>query len=55
MLALLQTTSGYRILGLLHILSAMAAFGPLFLYTPLKKTGETTLQELVNGNCRHRG
>ena len=42
MLALLQTTSGYRILGLLHILSAMAAFGPLFLYTPLKKVGETT-------------
>ena len=42
MLALLQTTSGYRILGLLHILSAMAAFGPLFLYTPLKKAGETT-------------
>jgi len=41
MLALLQTTSGYRILGLLHILSAIAAFGPLFLYTPLKKAGET--------------
>jgi hypothetical protein len=43
MLALIQTSSGYRILGFLHIISAMAAFGPLFLYTPLKKAGETTV------------
>lgn len=43
MLALLLTSTGYRVLGFLHIISAMAAFGPLFLYTPLKKAGETTV------------
>ncbi len=43
MLALLLNSTGYRVLGLLHIISAMAAFGPLFLYTPLKKAGETTV------------
>ena len=33
---------GYRALGLLHILSAIVAFGPLFLYPGLRRAGETT-------------
>ncbi len=41
MLALLQNSAGYRILGLLHIISVVVAFGPAFLYTPLKRAGET--------------
>lgn len=41
MIALLFTDTGYRVLGLLHILSAIAAFGPLFLYPPLRRNGET--------------
>lgn len=32
---------GYRIMGLVHILSAIIAFGPLFLYPGLRKAGET--------------
>lgn len=31
----------YRLLGMLHILSAVVAFGPLFLYPGLRRTGET--------------
>lgn len=41
MLAITLTSSGYRILGLLHIISAVVAFGPLFLYPGLRKAGET--------------
>ncbi|MEO6571531.1 MAG: hypothetical protein ABIO83_08280 [Ilumatobacteraceae bacterium] len=41
MLALTVNSSGYRVLGLLHILSAVVAFGPLFLYPGLRKAGET--------------
>jgi hypothetical protein len=41
MLALLQTSTGYRILGLLHIITAISAFGPVLLYPGLKKAGET--------------
>ena len=41
MLALTLDSTGYRILGLLHILSAVVAFGPLFLYPGLRKAGET--------------
>jgi hypothetical protein len=37
---LLQTTP-YRIMALLHILAAIVAFGPLFLYPQLRKAGET--------------
>lgn len=38
----LETTFGYRVMGFLHILSAIIAFGPLFLYPGLRKAGETT-------------
>ena len=41
MLAILPLSTGYQILGLLHILSAIAAFGPLFLYSRLQRSGET--------------
>jgi hypothetical protein len=41
MLAILEISTGYQILGLLHILTAITAFGPLFLYTGLRKAGQT--------------
>lgn len=42
MTAILLDTPGYRIMALLHILSAIVAFGPLFLYPGLHKAGETS-------------
>ena len=42
MLALFQTSFGYRMMGLLHILTAVAAFGPTFLYPTLRKAGQTS-------------
>jgi uncharacterized membrane protein len=41
MFAVLLDTPAYRIMALLHILSAIVAFGPLFLYPGLRKSGET--------------
>ena len=42
MLALVfETSFGYRVMGLLHILTAVAAFGPTFLYPTLRKAGQT--------------
>lgn len=38
-LALLVTTTGYRIVGILHIIAAIAAFGPLFVYPSLQRAG----------------
>lgn len=41
MLALqFETSFGYRVMGFLHILSAIIAFGPMFLYPGLRKAGE---------------
>ncbi|MEZ5383092.1 MAG: hypothetical protein R2754_15015 [Microthrixaceae bacterium] len=34
-------TTGYKIMLLLHVLSAVVAFGPLFLYPPLRRAGAT--------------
>lgn len=42
MIALLDVSIGYEIMGLLHILSAVVAFGPMFLYPRLRRNGETT-------------
>ena len=42
MFALLEISTGYQIMGLVHILSAVVAFGPLFLYPGLQRNGETT-------------
>jgi uncharacterized membrane protein len=41
-IAILLDTTPYRIMSLLHILAAVVAFGPLFLYPGLRKAGETT-------------
>ena len=41
MFALLLDSAGYRIMGLLHIIAAVAAFGPVLMYPGLKKAGET--------------
>ncbi len=38
-LAILDFSTGYKIIGLLHILAAIVAFGPLFLYPTLQKAG----------------
>ena len=40
-IALLDISTPYQIVGLLHILAAIVAFGPLFMYPALRKAGET--------------
>jgi hypothetical protein len=40
-LAILLPDFGYRLMALLHIAAAVAAFGPLFLYPSLRRNGET--------------
>lgn len=40
-IAILLDTTPYRLMAMLHILSAIVAFGPLFLYPGLRKAGET--------------
>ena len=40
-LAILLDTFPYRAMALAHILAAIVAFGPLFLYPTLRKTGVT--------------
>lgn len=40
-IALLDISTPYQIVGLLHILAAVIAFGPLFMYPALRKAGET--------------
>lgn len=39
MLAILPISDGYRLLGLLHIISVVVAFGPLFIYPSLVRAG----------------
>jgi hypothetical protein len=38
-LAILDVSTGYQIVGLLHILGAIVAFGPLFFYPALQRAG----------------
>jgi hypothetical protein len=40
-LAILLDTFPYRLMATAHILAAVVAFGPLFLYPSLRKAGET--------------
>jgi len=40
-LAIFPFSTGYQIMGLLHIVAAIVAFGPLFLYPALQRNGET--------------
>ena len=39
MLALLLNTTGYRLLGLLHVLAVICAFGPLLIYPSMQRAG----------------
>lgn len=39
MLAIYDFSTGYRLLGVLHVLSAVAAFGPLFIYPSMQRAG----------------
>ncbi len=41
MFAILDINTQYQVFGLLHILCAIAAFGPLFLYPRMQRAGET--------------
>ena len=41
MLAILPISTTYQIFGLLHVLAAICAFGPLFLYSRMQRNGET--------------
>jgi uncharacterized membrane protein len=41
MLAILPISTGYQIMGILHVLSVVVAFGPLFLYPSLHRAGQT--------------
>lgn len=41
MLAIWNFSTGYQALGLLHILAAVAAFGPVLLYPALRRAGDT--------------
>jgi uncharacterized membrane protein YecN with MAPEG domain len=40
-IAILLETTPYRLMAMVHILAAIVAFGPLFLYPGLRKSGET--------------
>jgi uncharacterized membrane protein len=39
-LAIFPISTGYQLLGLLHILSVIVAFGPLFFYPSLQRAGD---------------
>lgn len=40
-IGILLDTTPFRLMAMIHILAAVAAFGPLFLYPGLRKAGET--------------
>jgi uncharacterized membrane protein len=40
-LAIWNFSTGYQILGVLHILAVIAAFGPLLVYPSLRRAGDT--------------
>ncbi len=40
-IAIYEISTAYQIFGLLHIVAAVIAFGPLFLYPALRKAGDT--------------
>ncbi len=41
MLAILPISTSYQLFGLLHVIAAIGAFGPLFFYPRLQRNGET--------------
>ncbi len=48
MLAILPISTTYQIVGLLHVLAAIGAFGPLFLYPRLQRAGETRVMATMH-------
>ncbi len=40
-LAILPISTGYELLGYLHVLAVIAAFGPLFMYPSMQRAGAT--------------
>jgi hypothetical protein len=38
-LAILDISTGYQLLGLVHVLAVVAAFGPLFIYPSMQRAG----------------
>ena len=47
MLAIFDISTGYRIVGIIHILAVIVAFGPLFVYPSLQRAGaEATIAKL---------
>jgi len=38
-LAILEISTGYQLLGLLHVLAVIVAFGPLFIYPSMQRAG----------------
>jgi len=41
-ITILPLGDGYKIMAMLHIITVVTAFGPLFMYPALRKAGETT-------------
>jgi len=41
MFAILPISTAYQVFGMLHVIAAIGAFGPLFLYPRLQRAGET--------------
>ena len=41
MLAIWNFSNGYQVLGVLHVLAVIAAFGPLLVYPALRRAGDT--------------
>ena len=41
MFAIMDFSTGYQIMGLLHILAAVVAFGPMLVYPTLRASGDT--------------
>ena len=39
MLAIFDISTGYRVLGVIHVLAVIVAFGPLFIYPSLQRAG----------------
>jgi uncharacterized membrane protein len=38
-LAIIDISTGYQLLGLVHVLAVIAAFGPLFIYPSMQRAG----------------
>ena len=41
MLAILDLSTGYQLLGIVHVIAVIAAFGPLLVYPTLQRAGDS--------------